>query len=321
MRIATCTPLGVIVMLTTIKNIIKRNSLLFGLLSPIIYLRRMITRYRNSIPTEDCFAILFEPVIAGTLVVRLPKYGGDFEIDARSHILSRILTTKEYEPRKKDIINRYFGEQKMDAIDVGANIGLFTVLFSKLLCSYNRVLSIEPNPYAVSLLHKNIAMNGYTDRVIVFEGVVAERSGNVRLHMIPGMPEYSCIESITHPAMKEKSTQAHAVDATSLDALVNRFNLRPGFIKIDTEGSEYHVLRGAEDTLKKYRPVVLCEIRDDLLSCIGHNSEEIILLMEDFGYRVLNIDAPEVPVRAPFIGEILALPKVERDSCQRLPSE
>ncbi len=291
----------------TLKNRIKKNAFLYGLVFPAVFIKRMFSRYRGMIPREECYTFLFESVIEGNLVVRFPIFGGNFEIDARSHILSRILTTKEYEPKKREIIKTYANPKK-DAIDVGANIGLFTVLLSSILSKENKVLALEPNPHALHLLHKNIARNGCSDKVTVFEGVAAKENGSATLNMIAGMPEYSCIESIAHPAMRAKSSQTQAVEGTSLDSLVARYKLKPGIIKIDVEGSEYLVLSGAMDTLKQYKPAVICEIRDDLLSSTEHNSKDIHSLLQDIGYKIFDIETMALPMKSPFIGDIVALP-------------
>ena len=289
----------------TIKARMRQNRLVYHLCFPVLFLRRLFNRARRF---NNMYDSLFEQVKDGSLVVSMPRYRGDFEIDIRSHILKRVLREKDYEPECSEFVIKHLDPQK-DALDIGANIGLYTVLMSSLASGGSRVLAVEPTPGALRYLRQNIARNSCDHAVIVFEGVAANEKGRVSIKTIPGMEEYSSIrKNITHAWLPDKACTAVEVESITVDSLVEKHQLTPGFMKIDTEGAEYLVLSGAERTLTQYRPIILAEVVDQFLSDFGHRSEDVVDLLENSGYRVVNVKMPNVPVKRPFRGEIVALP-------------
>jgi FkbM family methyltransferase len=291
---------------SALRKAVKRSRLAYVLLYPAIRLRRMIlTRAHRA--AEKSYGALMEFVEGGSLVVRAPDFAGSFELGFRSETLKRLLLSKCYEPELVEVARRHVDPRK-DVLDIGANVGLFTVLFSKIVTGNSRVLAVEPSSSAVEYLRRNIQRNGCTDRVTVFEGAATDRAGRCGLNVIPGKEEYSSLGDITHPAVKGEPHRAIEVMGDTIDNLVAAFALRPGFMKIDTEGAEFLVLSGAINTLRTCRPAILCELADLLLSNFGHTSTRVIALLQENGYAVTDPKAPQAPVRAPFNGEILAVP-------------
>ena len=94
----------------------------------------------------------------------------------------------------------------------------------------------------------------------------------------------------------------------TLDNLVARYDLTPGFIKIDTEGAELRVLTGALDTLQRLRPLIMSELSDRLLSGFGDSAAAVIELLDQQGYEITDVRTGVRPL-LPFDGEILAIPK------------
>jgi FkbM family methyltransferase len=206
-----------------------------------------------------------------------------------------------------ELVNQYLDPAK-DALDIGANIGLFTVLIAQKLTSPHKVLAVEPTPLALSYLRRNLIRNGLADSVIVYEGLVADKGGPYTLKIIPGKEEYSSLGDMVHSSIVGRAYQVAQVEGETVDSLVTRFGLQPGLIKIDTEGAELLVLRGARQTLLKYHPILLSELADSLLNTLGGSSNQVVELLIELGYRIINVDYPEKPVQAPFDGSVLALP-------------
>ena len=146
--------------------------------------------------------------VAGTVLVSVPQFEGSFEIESRSHILKRLLVEIAYEAEVVETVRRRIDPGR-DAIDVGANIGLFTVLMSGLIASGQRVLAIEPTPGAIRLLRANIQRN-QRNNVEVFEGAAGSGPGPLTINVIEGMEEYSSLAPIIHPSVD-------GVDAPALD--------------------------------------------------------------------------------------------------------
>jgi FkbM family methyltransferase len=122
-------------------------------------------------------------------------------------------------------------------LDVGANIGSYTVLASRVCGA--RSISIEPDPGSVISLQRNIEINRIRDRVEVVEAA---------LGAAPGLAQFSIGFDTTNKIVADISETSREVRLTSLDALVG--DRRPTMIKMDVEGYEAEVLKGAQRTLK-----------------------------------------------------------------------
>ena len=168
-----------------VKRWVKNNLFAYYLLFPAIYLRSQLLKYQN-LKFEKFYASLLEMAEEDSLVVKIPDFLGSYEIDFRSHILKRILRFKQYEPDLIKLIFTYI-DPKKDVVDIGSNIGLYTVLFSKTISNDKKVLSIEPTPLALKYLYRNIERNKVEDSVIVFEGIVSDSKGKYHINVIEGM--------------------------------------------------------------------------------------------------------------------------------------
>ena len=132
-----------------------------------------------------------------------------------------------------------------DVFDVGAHVGFYTLLFSRLAGTQGRVAAFEPNRANLALLRRHLALNDVAN-VEVVQAAVTSRSGLTRF--ASGDSSYT-----GHTSREGDSTVA----ATSLDDWwKDHADWCPSVLKVDVEGSELHVLRGAEAVLRKAVPVV-----------------------------------------------------------------
>lgn len=242
----------------------------------------------------------------GTVAVPVEDYDGIFEFDVRSEILQRIILYRTYEEENLDIVNTNLNLDK-DVIDIGANVGLFSVYFAKKISSGRRVLAIEPTPNALFLLDKNLQKNNVSNSVIVYKGVASNTVGIHKLKVITGKEEYSTLgNNINQTHVHDHLPEEISVPGNTIDNLVDEYRLIPGFIKIDTEGAEYLVLQGSEITLRNYHPVILAEVMDDYLVNFGFSASKVVDFLRKLGYSVVDISTDEPPL-FPFNGEILAI--------------
>jgi len=290
----------------SIKKVIKSNKYLSYLFGPLIYCRQLPSKF-NSYRFNREYNKFFEMVTEGSLVIELKDFRGFFEIDIRSDIFKMILKYKNYEQNIVKIVEKYVDSSK-DAIDVGANIGLFTILLAHILSNKNKVLSLEPAPMAYQYLKRNLERNNCQNSVIIYNGIATNIKGNYKLNIIQGMEEYSSLGNLVHPAIANRQYKKIDVEGDTIDNLVNEYNLAPGFIKIDTEGAEYLVLSGAAKTIKKYKPVIVVEVQDRLHHSVADHSEKIIYLLKENNYNLINANNPKLQVGVPFNGDMLALP-------------
>ncbi len=146
-------------------------------------------------------------------------------------------------------------------VDVGANTGLYSLLAA----AANRTLqvhAVEPLPALGALLDANLALNSrLRRRVHRHEVAMSDKTGKAMLYLpapCGGIVETS---ASLDPAFKEEIATAVEVDTRTLDDLWLAIG-RPqvGIVKVDTEGTEHLVLRGAAGVLAQSRPVVVCEV-------------------------------------------------------------
>lgn len=283
-----------------LKLYLKNNEFLHRLFIAIVKRTRSYLNWYY-----DSFSEIFSNVIEGSLVVSIDNIPGKYEIDSRSHILSRILTTKEYEYHIVEKIKSNTLLDK-DAVNIGANIGIYTNLLAYLINSDKRVLAIEPTPNAYKYLKANIVRNNNLKKVIPFNGIAAETSGRFKLNLIVGNEEYSSIGEIIHPAVINHNYETINVDGETIDHLVEKYCLEPGIFVIDVEGAEFQVLSGALYTIKKFKPIIISEIDDLLLQKCKSNSNQVIKFLEENDYTVQEIEGTDITF--PFTGNIIAIP-------------
>jgi FkbM family methyltransferase len=147
-------------------------------------------------------------------------------------------------------------------VDIGANSGYYTLLGAAARRDL-RVWAVEPSPDVKPILEQNVALNRLSDRVRIIDLALSDRTGTGNL-FVPTQ-EHGLIE--TASSLEGGFVEAHSkvvqVPLARVDDLLggwwNQFR-RVGVMKIDVEGHEAAVLRGAAQTVKKHRPILFVEV-------------------------------------------------------------
>jgi len=238
----------------------------------------------------------------------VPEFEGVFSMSARSDIFFRIVSEGSYESEFACLCKKYIDRAK-DAIDIGANIGFYTILFAKTIENKRKVLSIEPTRNALRHLYSNIKENCVSEKVIVYEGAASDRTGFLEIKTIKDKEEYSTLGLAFHPSVKTTGYEKEVIRTSTIDDLVGNLNIEPGFIKIDVEGAEYLVIKGARNVIKEFRPVILSEFSDYLLKGNRTSAKELIDLIESLDYQIYDpLTGSKKIVRERF-GDIICFPK------------
>lgn len=283
---------------------LKKNPIVRFLLFPYIYWRRNKERKSNK-KAANLFVEFTSRIKSGSVVFSFTDFLGDFEIGIHSTLLGRMFRFNSYEKKLTELIKAHLDTEK-DAIDIGANIGLFSVLLSKLI-NDNKVLAIEPTPKALRFLRSNVSRNNCDENIIIHSGIVTNKKGAFSLNTIDGLEEYSSLGKLVHNYIKDEKSDSITVQGDTLDNIVKHYNIKPGFIKIDVEGAEFLAFQGAKNTIKEYKPIILSEISEQLLKNQGSSSGEVFTLLKGFGYYIYNTENL-TPINANFEGDIIAFP-------------
>ncbi len=162
-------------------------------------------------------------------------------------------------------------------IDVGANIGYYSVLARRWTHRNKPVLAIEPGTVALEMLRRSLELNGYQD--VEVEPVAladAEFSAPLHHHASSDIGKAS-LRSTRSPGGVE------TVDVTTLDSLwESRGRPAVDLVKVDVEGLEADVLLGAEDLLRSQRPTLIVEVTPDRVD--GEKLEQACRLLESLSY-------------------------------------
>ena len=171
-------------------------------------------------------------------------------------------------------------------VDVGAHVGYLSMIMARLVGPQGRVISFEPVRETYEALKENIQLNGLNN-VTIEPAAAGEADGFLELVCTKG-EELSWTASATGYSLPGEGRRI-SVPVVSLDGYFAASALRPGLIKIDVEGAEAEVLRGARQTLRNIRPIVLVEIHD-----LGERHRKNVLeLLEGCGYAVTGLGTRE----------------------------
>jgi FkbM family methyltransferase len=149
-------------------------------------------------------------------------------------------------------------------LDIGANIGVMTTHFSKRL-PFSQVFSFEPIPQNINTL-KRIVRHYKLQNIKIFEFALGEKFGQVDMIMpIINNAKKHGLSHILPPGAHAESGIEFKVEVKCLDDVPEIINIQRPItaIKIDVEGFELPVLKGAKMTIKKHRPVIYCELWDN----------------------------------------------------------
>lgn len=149
--------------------------------------------------------------------------------------------------------------------DLGANVGFYTLLASRLAGSSGRVFAFEPVPRNIRYLERHLLLNGCCN-VTVIEAAVAETSGTAHFGERKSYSEGRLVGT------DDDERGAYSVRVVALDDLVQQGELLPPrVLKIDVEGAEYRALQGCRSTLTHARPSILLSTHSRVVreQCVG----------------------------------------------------
>jgi len=211
--------------------------------------------------------------------------GAVFELDARDLVAREILSWDVWERANTDLILGSLHEGSV-MIDIGAHIGYYSILSSQVVGPSGRIVAVEPNPETVPRLRKNLALSRASN-VVVQDVACTDKETTLTFYQasIRNTGASSISESNAGIADHAETARSVKVRGRTLDSIVQELALRRvDFVKIDTEGAEVQVLRGMKNTLAKYHPHMLIEVRQPLLHNMGTSVEELRAVLHDSGY-------------------------------------
>jgi FkbM family methyltransferase len=172
-------------------------------------------------------------------------------------------------------------------VDVGGHHGLMAVVAGKAAGPQGVVVSFEPNPTARQIFLENCEVN-HVRNVRLEPLALSDCPGVATFYVQKGHVTWnsSFFADFSSQHNRDRTEQIE-VNVTTLDSYVADHGLQPAFIKIDAEGSEFLILRGAMKTIRTYRPVLSVEFNPESAKSANTTVGEMRKSLENLGYRLM----------------------------------
>lgn len=178
-----------------------------------------------------------------------------------------------YGIREREAIDIYknFLTKKDNILDIGANIGIYALLASKI--TNGKIYAIEPDPRSFKLLKENIKINNLEERIKAYNIAMGNERGKLKFYQS---------ESFNWSSVARENEKGIWVEVTTIDDFVS--NREISCLRFDLEGYEYSLLKGAKKTLQKKLKIFM-EVHPSLIKEYGGNVLNMFEMLKDFKLR------------------------------------
>lgn len=214
---------------------------------------------------------------------RITVRGIDLCVDGQDEIIYPALVAYgSHDPEEHDLITSLV-RPGMTVLDVGANIGIYTVACAKLVGPEGRVYAFEPEPDTHELLSANLESN-HVGNTVAVAAALSDREGEATLYR-------DRWNAGGHTLLEDNiTTQAGGsvqIEIRTLDGYFGGEDVVADFIKMDAQGFEGHVVRGGREFLQRGAPILLMEFWPEGLRNAGTDPERLLRELSDLGYHVV----------------------------------
>src|SRR5215210_2856512 len=185
-----------------------------------------------------------------TLEIYVPKY--NYNIYCPLNKEDFIVITRH----EDDIIERFLPKQGDIVVDIGAHMGRYTIISSKRVGPNGKVVAIEAHPNNFEMLNRNIKLNQLTN-VVPLNYAVYSKETKIKLYLPEVESGYTIYNTIMYDRARTEDKFVE-VNANTLDHLLQLKGIMEiNWVKIDVEGAEFEVLKGASNVLSKSKDIAL----------------------------------------------------------------
>jgi FkbM family methyltransferase len=190
------------------------------------------------------------------------------------------------DPNEFVFLDRFL-EPGMTFLDAGANEGLYSVFAARRLGAEGTVWAFDPSERELSRLARNLELNNL--QVRVFPVALADQTGQAEM-MVAGYG-HEGLNTLGQFFHEVEGATRELIQVTTLDDIVKENPLaRLDVIKIDVEGAELKLLKGASETIRRYRPLLLLEVADRTLRQQGSSREQLLDYLRTLEYELYIFD-------------------------------
>ncbi|CAE6492569.1 FkbM family methyltransferase [Candidatus Nitrosotenuis uzonensis] len=196
-------------------------------------------------------------------------------------------------------------------VDIGANLGFYSMLAASLVGSAGRVFSFEPFAHNVDLIRASARENGF-DNVKVISCAVSDKIGSAKLYLSPYYSSEHSLFDYHYSTGSDSTENTVDVKTVTIDQYLESEvgDLRVDFIKMDIEGSEGKAISGMEKTITENKNVsLLTEFWPNAIANSGVEPKEYLERLTGFGFELFHIDGVEQRVYPVTASQILDIMK------------
>jgi len=219
-----------------------------------------------------------------TRITIIDNYDRDLKIriDVSKTMGASLYWTGFHEFNEMRFLHKFLKDD-MTFVDVGANQGEFSLFASKRVTN-GLVLAFEPMSFFYDRLVDNVELNGMNN-VRCFRLGLSDYNGEVPIYFNnDNASNHEGLASIFPIA--QTAGDKETIRLATLDEVATRESIeRIDFIKVDVEGSEWAVLRGAEQVLKRFHPALMIELNEQTALKAGYKVQEMVSWLESRGYK------------------------------------
>lgn len=218
-------------------------------------------------------------------ITRVTRKGLNWELDLNEGIDFSIWLLGSFEPETVRC-HRAIVRSGDTVLDIGANVGAHTVFLAQEVGPNGRVIAFEPTDYAFDKLSRNISLNpNLAGRVTCLQYLL----GDTDVAAGPSKPLYSSWplkdEAGLHHLHQGRLMTTERASTRTLDSAIASLGLgRVDCVKLDIDGAECSMLRGAGQVLSRWHPTIIMELAPYVLEEKGASLEELVGLLQTYDY-------------------------------------
>jgi len=251
---------------------------------------RSLTKIRGGTRVAGALLRFWQQRMLRRSVIARIDDGYLMHVDAQSFIERDLMLFGAFERELHDFIGSTLRKGAV-FLDVGANVGCYSLQAASLVGPTGRVVSFEPSPLVFERLRQNVDLNGFTNTSLC-SCALGGASARRLLYLEAGNEGYSNAIASLHPSVWHgRRDTSREIEVRTMDEWFQESGLsRLDLVKIDVEGAEFEVLEGARQTLATHQPTIAMEVCDHTYAAAGRQPAMLSGFFDALGYRTERLD-------------------------------
>lgn len=235
---------------------------------------------------------LFKRDRVETKEATIPFKGFDLCYSEGTSIVERYKSLGHYEQDFVDVLVRYLGDNSaVSFVDIGANIGMISLSLLEKLKDL-KIYAFEPGPHQADLFERTIQMNNLSKKIELSRIALKDQKGFDFFHVHKTMDVSGDGFIDTERAGKTRKIKVETDTFDNWWKSRNKPDIK--YVKMDTEGSEYWILKGAQEFITQCKPILFIEINDKNIRNYPFKIDDLINYIESFGYEIKTLEEEAV---------------------------